>query len=53
MKDPQFLQEAAKMGGMDIQPMSGAEAQPIAHAIVDTSPEVIQRAQQVLGNLLR
>jgi len=52
MRDPQFLAEAAKTK-MDIQPMSGEEAQPIAHAIVNTSPEVIGHARKVLGNLLR
>ncbi len=53
VKDPQFLAEADKMGGMDIQPMTGEEAQPIAHAIVNTPPEVIDHARNVLGNLLR
>jgi tripartite-type tricarboxylate transporter receptor subunit TctC len=53
VRDPEFLAEAGKMGGMDIQPMSGEEAQPIAHAIVNTPPEVIDYARQVLGNLLR
>ena len=51
--DPQFLAEADKMGGMDIQPMRGEEAQPIAHGIVDTPPEVLDRARAVLGNLLK
>ena len=53
VKDPQFLAEADKMGGMDIQPMSGEEAQTIAHAIVNTPPEVVDHARKVLGNLLR
>jgi len=53
MKDPQFLAEAAKAGGMDISPMTGEEAQVIAHGIVNTPPEVIARAREVLGNLLR
>src|SRR5262249_46140026 len=53
VRDPQFLAEADKMGGMDIQPMSGEEAQPIAEAIVNTPPAVIERARAVLGNLLR
>ena len=38
---------------MDIQPMRGEEAQPIAHGIVDTPPEVLDRARAVLGNLLK
>src|SRR6185503_11844488 len=33
VQDPQFLAEARKMGGMDIQPMPGEEAQPIADGI--------------------
>ena len=53
VKDPQFLAEAAKAGGMDIQPMTGEEAQKIAHGIVNTPPEVIDYARQVLGKLLR
>jgi tripartite-type tricarboxylate transporter receptor subunit TctC len=53
VKDPQFLAEAAKAGGMDIEPMTGEEAQPIAHSIVNTSPETIAYARKVLGNLLR
>ena len=53
VKDPQFLAEADKMGGMDIQPMRGEDAQPIAHGIVDTPPEVLERARAVLGNLLK
>jgi tripartite-type tricarboxylate transporter receptor subunit TctC len=52
VRDPQFLAEAAKTK-MDIQPMTGEEAQPIAHAIVNTSPEVVAYARKVLGNLLR
>jgi tripartite-type tricarboxylate transporter receptor subunit TctC len=52
MKDPEFLAEVAKTG-MDLQPMTGEEAQPIAHAIVNTSPDVIAHARKILGNLLR
>ena len=52
VRDPQFLAEAAKTG-MDLQPMSGEDAQPIAHGIVNTSPEVVEHARKVLGNLLR
>jgi tripartite-type tricarboxylate transporter receptor subunit TctC len=52
IRDPQFLAEAAKTK-MDIQPMTGEEATPIAHAIVNTSPEVIAHARKVLGKLLR
>jgi tripartite-type tricarboxylate transporter receptor subunit TctC len=53
VKDPQFLMEAEKKGRMDITPLSGVEAQKIAHGIVATPPEVIARARQVLGKLLR
>jgi tripartite-type tricarboxylate transporter receptor subunit TctC len=53
MRDPQFLAEAEKMNRMDITPLSGVEAQKIAHGIVNTPPEVIARARQVLGKLLR
>jgi tripartite-type tricarboxylate transporter receptor subunit TctC len=53
VQDPQFLADAAKMGGMDIQPMRGEEAQKIAHGIVETSPDVLDHARKVLGNLLR
>jgi hypothetical protein len=53
VKDPQFLAEADKMGGMDIEPMRGEDAQPIAHGIVNTPPEVLDRARAVLGNLLK
>jgi len=53
VRDPQFLAEAEKAGGMDIQPMSGEEAQTIAHGIVNTPPEIVDHARKVLGNLLR
>ena len=33
--------------------MTGEEAQPIAHAIVNTPPDVVEHARKVLGNLLR
>jgi tripartite-type tricarboxylate transporter receptor subunit TctC len=53
VKDPQFLAEADKMGGMDIQPMRGEDAQGIAHGIVNSPPGVLERARAVLGNLLK
>jgi tripartite-type tricarboxylate transporter receptor subunit TctC len=53
VKDPQFLAEADKMGGMDIQPMTGEDAQVIAEGIVNTPPDVVEYARTVLGNLLR
>jgi tripartite-type tricarboxylate transporter receptor subunit TctC len=52
MKDPQFLAEAEK-AKMDIQPMTGGDAQVVADSIVNTPPEVIARAKVVLGDLLK
>jgi tripartite-type tricarboxylate transporter receptor subunit TctC len=52
MKDPQFLAEADK-AKMDISAMTGEESQKIANSIVNTQPEVIDRAKVVLGDLLR
>lgn len=52
LRDPQFIAEAEK-AGMDLQPMTGEVAQPIAHAIVNTPADVIDYAQKVLGHLLR
>src|SRR4051794_5343651 len=52
MKDPQFLAEAEK-AKMDIGPMTGEESQKIADSIVNTPPEVIDRAKVVLGDLLK
>jgi len=49
VKDPQFLAEAGK-AKMDISPTSGAEAQKIADSIVDTPPQVTQRAAALLGD---
>jgi tripartite-type tricarboxylate transporter receptor subunit TctC len=52
VKDPQFLAEADK-AKMDIGPMTGEESQKIADSIVNTPPEVIDRAKVVLGDLLK
>jgi tripartite-type tricarboxylate transporter receptor subunit TctC len=52
MKDPQFLAEAEK-AKMDISPMTGEESQTIADSIVNTPPEVIARAKEILGDLLK
>jgi len=52
MKDPQFLAEAEKTK-MDISAMTGEEAQKIADSIVNTPPEVIARAKEILGDLLK
>jgi hypothetical protein len=52
MKDPQFMAEADK-AKMDISPMTGEESQVIADSIVNTPPDVIAYAQEILGDLLR
>lgn len=52
MKDSEFLAEAAKTQ-MDISPLSGEESQKIAVSIVDTKPEVIARARELLGDMLK
>src|SRR5215468_2900954 len=52
VKDPQFLAEADK-AKMDIQPMTGEDAQVIADGISNTPPEVVNYAKDVLGDLLR
>jgi tripartite-type tricarboxylate transporter receptor subunit TctC len=52
MKDPDFLAEAAK-AKMEIEPMSGEDAQKIADSIVNTPPAVVARAKMLLGDLLR
>ncbi len=52
MKDPQFLAEAEK-AKMEIEPMTGEDAQVIANSIVNTPPEIVAYAREVLGDLLR
>ena len=52
MRDPEFLAEAAK-GQMEIEPMSGEEAQKVADSIVNTPPAVVARAKAILGDLLK
>lgn len=52
MKDPEFLAEAAKTQ-MDISPLSGEASQKIADSIANTPPEVIARAKELLGDMLR
>jgi tripartite-type tricarboxylate transporter receptor subunit TctC len=47
MKDPEFLAEAQK-SKTDINPMTGAVAQKIAEDILNTSPEIIARARQLI-----
>jgi tripartite-type tricarboxylate transporter receptor subunit TctC len=43
MKDPEFLAEASR-SKTDISPMTGEEAQRVATATVNTSPDVLARA---------
>jgi tripartite-type tricarboxylate transporter receptor subunit TctC len=52
IKDPALLDEAEK-AKMDIQPMTGEEAQVIADSIANTPKDVIAHAKEVLGDLLR
>ncbi len=52
VKDSEFLAEAAKTQ-MDISPLSGEESQKIAESIVNTRPEVIARARELLGDMLK
>jgi len=47
MKDPDLLAEA-KRAKQDISPMSGEEVQEIVNSIVNTPPEVVARAKEVL-----
>ena len=48
MADPAFLSEAAKLN-MDIKPVSGAELQKIAIEIVQSPPEGLARAKELIG----
>jgi tripartite-type tricarboxylate transporter receptor subunit TctC len=48
MKDPAFLAEAEK-SQMDISPNTGQETQDIATEIVDTAPDVLAQAAELLG----
>jgi tripartite-type tricarboxylate transporter receptor subunit TctC len=52
MRDPEFLAEADK-ALLDIDPMTGEEAQKIADSIVNTPPDVVARAKLLLGDLLK
>jgi tripartite-type tricarboxylate transporter receptor subunit TctC len=52
VKDPEFLADAEK-SKIDISPTSGEEAQQVADSIVNTPPEVLDRARALLGNLLK
>ena len=52
MSDPELLAEAAR-SQLDVGPMRGEDAQKIADAIVDTAPDVIARARELFGNLVK
>src|SRR5262249_36639328 len=48
MKDPEFLAEAARLN-MDIKPLGGAELQKIATDVVQSRPEDLARAKELIG----
>jgi hypothetical protein len=52
MVDPAFLADADR-AKMDVSAMKGEDAQVIADAIVNTSPQTIARARALLGDLLK
>jgi hypothetical protein len=52
VKDPQFLAEA-QTSKMEIEPMTGEDSQVIADSIVNTPPDVLAYAKEVLGDLLK
>jgi tripartite-type tricarboxylate transporter receptor subunit TctC len=49
MKDPEFLAEAAKLN-MDIKPLGGEELQRIAIDVVQSPPEGLTRAKELIGS---
>jgi tripartite-type tricarboxylate transporter receptor subunit TctC len=49
MKDPDFLADAAKLN-MDIKPLAGEELQKIAIGVVQSPPERLARAKELIGN---
>jgi hypothetical protein len=48
MKDPDFLAEAVKLN-MDIKPLGGEELQRIAIDVVQSPPESLARAKELIG----
>jgi len=48
MTDPGFLAEAAKLN-MDIKPLAGVELQRIATEVVQSPPEGLARAKELIG----
>jgi tripartite-type tricarboxylate transporter receptor subunit TctC len=49
MKDPEFLAEAAKLN-MDIKPLGGEDLQRIATDVVQSPPEGLTRAKELIGS---
>ncbi len=47
LKDPAFLAEAQKLG-MEINPVSGAEVEALVTRMMQTPPELAERARAVL-----
>jgi hypothetical protein len=48
MKNPDFLAEAERLN-MDIKPLGGAELQKIATDVVQSRPEDLARAKELIG----
>ena len=47
MKDPVFIEEATKMS-LDLDHMTGEEAQKISDSVVNAPPEIIERAKRIM-----
>lgn len=47
MKDPAFIEEANKMG-LDLDHMTGEEAQKINDALINSEPDIIARAKRIM-----
>jgi tripartite-type tricarboxylate transporter receptor subunit TctC len=48
MRDPEFLAEAARLN-MDIKPLPGTELEKIATDVVQSRPEDVARAKELIG----
>jgi hypothetical protein len=48
MRDPEFLADAVRLN-MDIKPLGGAELQRIATDVVQSQPEDLARAKELIG----
>jgi hypothetical protein len=49
MRDPEFLAEATRLN-MDIKPLAGTELQRIATDVVQSRPEDLARAKELIGS---